>query len=357
VRCGAALRIVALALAVAACVAPSANASPPRAEAPTLSWLDAAGAARFRTTTLARAGAARVAAGNWNGGSYTTATGDTVVVYVSPAYGSDASIGRRWADFFASLPHGRELRSLTAYVAPLNEVEELCGGEALGCYGGSTLVMVGDSSGGIPPASVAAHEYGHHVAANRLNTPWLAVDWGTKRWATYMGICGRVAAGTAFPGNEDGAYRLNPGEGFAESYRVLVETGGTAAGYIWPIVDDQFRPDAHTLELVRQDVLEPWSESPARVIRAKFPGRARTWTMKIVTPLDGDLRVGLTVPNGGVDDATLLADDGRTRLATADWDGPGRKSLSYQVCGVRSVTLRVKRGTTVSRFTLRVAAP
>ena len=37
----------------------------------------------------------------------------------------------------------------------------------------------------------------------------------------------------AFPGNEGANYSLNPGEAFAESYRVLVETNGTAVGYDW----------------------------------------------------------------------------------------------------------------------------
>lgn len=350
-------RIVPLVLTIAACLATDAQASVPRAEAPTLASLNAAGAVGFRTATLTRSGAARLAATDWNGGSYTTSTGETVVVYVSPSYGADASLGRKWADYFASLAHGSELPLLRAFVAPLDEVEELCDAEALGCYGGSRLVMVGDSSAGVPPAAVAAHEYGHHVAANRLNTPWLALDWGTKRWATYMDICRRVRAGTAYPGDEGNAYSLNPGEGFAESYRVLAETGGTALGYDWPIVDNSFRPDAQALELIREDVLHPWAETPARTIRSKFPGRSRTWTLTVATPLDGDLRVRLTVPDGGVDDVTLLAGDGKTRLATAVWDAPSTKSLTYQVCGARSLTLRVTRGTAISRFTLRVTAP
>jgi hypothetical protein len=350
-------QIVLLALALAVCAATDALAAGPRVEAPTLATLDAGGQASLRITRFTNSSARRLAALNWTGGSYTTSTGEAVVVYVSTSYPADASVGRRWADYFASLDHGAELHLLRAYVAPLDEVEEMCGGEALGCYGGSRLVMVGDSSAGIPPASVAAHEYGHHIAANRNNAPWLALDWGTKRWATYTSICKRVRAGTAYPGDEDSAYTLNPGEGFAESYRVLIETGGTALGYDWPIVADAFRPDAHALERIRDDVLHPWFEAPPRTIRGKFPGRNRTWTTKVATPLDGDLRVRLTVPDGGVDELTLLAGDGKTRLATAVWDAPGTKSLKYQACGDRSLTLRVTRGGSASRFTLRVTVP
>ena len=88
-------------------------------------------------------------------------------------------------------------------------------------YGQANLVVLGDAVGGITPTSVAAH--GHHIAANRSNAPWLALDWGTKRWATRMSICARRGARTAFPGDEGDNYSLNPGEAFAEAYRVLVE--------------------------------------------------------------------------------------------------------------------------------------
>jgi hypothetical protein len=145
-------------------------------------------------------------------------------VLVSEAYASDSGVAQRWADFFATLLHGPELGLLTAYLAPLDEVHGICGQGALGCYSSNRLVTVGDSSGGIPPASVAAHEYGHHVAYNRVNPPWIAVAWGTKRWASHMNVCSRAAAGTAMPGDEGVDYVLNPGEAFAETFRVLNET-------------------------------------------------------------------------------------------------------------------------------------
>jgi hypothetical protein len=286
---------------------------------------------------------------------YTTSTGERVVVYISTSYAADDSVGRRWADYFASLAHGAELGLLRAYVAPLDEVQELCGAQALGCYGDSELVMLGDSSGGIPPASIAAHEYGHHIAANRDNSPWPALDWGTKRWASYLNICGRERSGNVFPGDEGLMYELNPGEGFAEAYRVLAETGGSGVGYVWPIVDETFRPDARALELIREDVLHPWAAPAPAKFNTRFHGKDRTWTTTIATPLDGALRVELTVPNGGVDDAVLSG--GASRPVAAAWIGPGRKSLTYQVCGARSVRLRVTRGTAVARFTLRVSVP
>ena len=67
----------------------------------------------------------------------------------------------------------------------LPEVQALCGRSALGCYGDNQLVMTGDAVGGFEPEDVARHEYGHHVAFNRSNTPWKGLEWGPKRWASY----------------------------------------------------------------------------------------------------------------------------------------------------------------------------
>ena len=65
-----------------------------------------------------------------------------------------------------------------------------------------------------------------------------SVDYGTKRWASYENVCARkIAAGVLFPGAEDVApYMLNPGEAFAETYRVLNEQKlGLPAG----VMDDR----------------------------------------------------------------------------------------------------------------------
>ena len=88
---------------------------------------------------------------------------------------------------------------MTVYIAPLAEVSgDVLDRRGARCYGGQTLVVVGETTDGIAPNSVAAHEYGHHVAANRSNAPWPAIDWGTKRWASEVGVCSRVSAGRRF---------------------------------------------------------------------------------------------------------------------------------------------------------------
>jgi hypothetical protein len=296
----------------------------------------------------------RVAAVAWRGGRYATRTGEQVKVFVSPAYASDPGTAQQWADFFASLVHGSELGLLTAYIAPLDEVQELCHAdfEVLGCYGAQQLVTVGEPVDGLQPTSVATHEYGHHVANNRLNAPWVAIDWGTKRWTSYMNVCARTAGGTAFPGDEGFAYTLNPGEAFAESYRVLNETQA-GSPLTWPIVDPSFLPDATALQAVRDDVLQPWTAPTTRTVRARFIRGRHAWTMKLATPLDGDLSVRLAQ---GSDDLDLLGGR-RTVIARGSWSSTGGKSLEYRICGQRSLTIRVRSDGRPSRFTLRVTQP
>jgi hypothetical protein len=341
---------------VAVLTAPTASAGRPQLASPVLS-APPFGSLAGRTTLLASA-PRHLSTVSWWGGTYQAPDGEHVTVYISTSYPTADSVAQHWADFFVSLPHGKELSAAKVYIAPLPEVAEMCfTTEVLGCYGDQTLVVVGESTDGIAPSSIAAHEYGHHVAANRSNAPWAAIDWGTKLWASQVGVCSRVTSGMAYPGDEGVNYALNPGEAFAESYRVLVETNGTAAGYDWPIVDPSFQPTPESLAAIREDVLHPWAGSTTKTIQGKFLRQRRTWSTQLVTLLDGDLRLRVTVPGGGADDVTLLSSDGRTVLATGSWASSGGKSLEYRVCGARSVRVRVTRGGAAARFTLQVQAP
>jgi hypothetical protein len=289
----------------------------------------------------------------WDGGLYTTSTGEHVTVEVSTAYASDPGAGQRWADFFASLVHGSELGLLTAYIAPIDEVTAICGGDdVLGCYWNDKLVAVGEATDGLQATSVVTHEYGHHVAYNRNNAPWSAVDWGTKRWASYVNVCARTAAGTAYPGNEGLFYTLNPGEAFAESYRVLNEQ---MAGLplLWPIVDPSFLPTPGSLAALRQDVVDPWTGPTTTTIHARFRPHKRSWTMKIATPLDGDMTIRLPQ---GVDDLALIGDSQKV-VATGSWTSSGGKGVAFEVCGQRSLTVRVRGTGRPTPFTLRITKP
>jgi hypothetical protein len=349
--------IFALAGVVAALLPAASNASaraaaPPRLEAPTYASF-IGHAASFDTAGIPEAGLRSIAATAWRGRRFTTMADESVTVLVSPAYASDPGTAQRWADYFVSLIHGPELGLLKAYVAPLDEVQEICHARALGCYWANRLVMVGDSSGGIPPSSIAAHEYGHHVAFNRDNSPWPAVKWGTKRWASYMRICSRTAAGTAVPGDENEDYILNPGEAFAETYRVLNETEA-GLPLTWPIVDRSFIPDATALEAVREDTLRPWTPPASQTIRIRFAPGQRSWKRLVRTPLDGDLSASLAT---GTADLQLLGALGRGLVARGEWTSGGGKALGTRICGGRSFVLRVARNGGARSFTLRVTVP
>jgi hypothetical protein len=83
-----------------------------------------------RTVPLSSSTARRLESMSWSEKSYRGATGETVRISVSDTYAPSDSIGERWADFFAGLLHGDELRLLHVSIAPLVEVQELCGSRA-----------------------------------------------------------------------------------------------------------------------------------------------------------------------------------------------------------------------------------
>lgn len=308
----------------------------------------------FRTGTLDAKSARTLASSKWDGGPFSTEAG-MVTVYVSPAYAPSETVAQQWADFFASLVHGPELGLLTAYFAPLDEVESLCGGEdgVLGCYANDRLVAVGDTTDGITPESVAAHEYGHHVAYNRVNPPWLALGWGPKRWGTEQRVCSRAAAGTAFPGNEGLGYTLDPGEAFAESFRVLNELRG-GGPETWPILDASFRPDAAALQAVADDVVSPWVGPTVTTVHGRFATGRDVWTRRIGTPLDGTLSVALADGSKGLQ---LLGADGRSVIASGSWTADGGRLVSVIVCGERSFVVRVTRRGGSRSFALGISTP
>jgi hypothetical protein len=167
-----------------------------------------------------------------------------------------------------------------------------------------------------------------------------------------VNVCARTKAGTAFPGDEGAYYMLNPGEAFAESYRVLNEQ---LAGLplLWPIVDPSFLPTTDSIEALREDVVDPWTGPTTTTIHAKFRPHRRVWTSKLATPLDGDLTIRLAQ---GADDVQLIGDS-KAVLATGSWTSNGGKSLQYVICGQRSLTLRVRASGRPAPFTLRITKP
>jgi len=302
------------------------------------------------------AAVARAAALEWRGGRLATATGEQATVFVSVSYPPEQVSEQAWAEFFAALPHGAELALATVRIAPPAEVQQLCGADVHGCYAGDELVVPGEAADGVTAEEVARHEYGHHVAAHRSNPPWRAADSGPKRWATAEDVCRRTAARTAFPGGT-GEYRLDPGEAFAEAYRVLVET---RAGQVptWDLVDGSFFPDPAALSAVDRDVARPWTAPVRTVVSRRFAARGPSRVLVPITlPFDGTVDVELSLPAGRLDGLELVEPKSLKVLARGLWSSARVRRLSHLSCGYRRLLVRVTRKGAPGPFRLAITRP
>ena len=325
--------------------APAAAASKLTLASPSLARI-AVGPAAIPDASLPSADAP---AGFW-GGVYTTRTNERVTVYSSNAYAVDDATNQRWADFLASLIHGPELSSVSLFLAPPSQVASTCGGaDILGCYGHDRIVAPGQGTIEVSAESVVAHEYGHHVAAHRSNAPWPALAWGTKRWASYEQVCRRARARELFPGAEGALlYLFNPGEVFAETYRLLNERKAGLPETPWRVVDASLTPNARDLALVEQDVTQPWSANRTLRVRGAFRVRSPSVrNFKVATPLDGDFTASLQSAAG----VKLDVLNGKKRIAR------GTSSTAGTVCGPRALTFRVTRTSGSGPFSLAVSLP
>jgi hypothetical protein len=329
--------VVCAAAVVAALAAAAAAQSKParRLVTPQLDEIARAGApivdAQVALTTVPN--------GFW-GGQYKTSTGELVTVYASNSYPMDPALGQRWADFLASLVHGPEISTVTVLLATPSLISRTCGPEAVACYSpqGDFLYTPGEDPGSdLSAEAVITHEYGHHVANNRLNDPWSALDWGPKRWASSMQVCARSASGQLFPGAEDGAhYQLNPGEGWAETYRVLNERRAGIPETPWQIVSQSLYPTAASLAAADQDVVSPWGRNTTTTQRAALTVK-KTRTFTVATPLDGTLKVTLRPSAGLRISVDLFASSTRVAHVVS----ARAFSRTATVCGARSYRVKV----------------
>ena len=287
------------------------------------------------------------------GGSYPTGDsfGSSVQINVSDSLPVDQTLPQTWATYLGTLVHGPEISKLILDLRPLSEVQDTCGSSALACYdpGSETILASPDDTLDEPPArEIVAHEYGHHIANNRSDSPLLAEDYGTKRWASYENICARSASGELSPGNEGVSYTENPGEAFAESYRVLNLTKEGDTSISWDIVDESLYPDAKALSLLEQDVVSPWAGPTLSHVKGSF-GNGVARKIVLTTTLDGTLVARLHAPSNGAFRLSL-------------WNGSRliERSVStvrYQICGQRALTLKVERLRGRGAFTVDISKP
>ncbi|MGH3133632.1 MAG: hypothetical protein ACRDNY_07820 [Gaiellaceae bacterium] len=297
------------------------------------------------------------AAITWRGGPITTSTGEVVTVLVSEAL--PAETPEKWAELIASLTHGPEISQLTSRIATLVEVRDICGSRALGCYSGNEMVALGETTvDGTTPEEVVRHEYGHHVAFHRVNAPWRAIDWGPKHWASSASVCPRVSRGEAFPGDGGSNYSENPGEAWAEVYRLMDERKAGISTATWRIIAPSFFPAEAALLAAERDVLQPWTVNRVSSHRRTFGKKTtKVWWIPLQTPLDGDLALTTTVPPGGLHEVALVAPNRRTVIRRAQWVGQRAKRLTATVCGQRSLFVRVTQRGALGLVRLTTSTP
>jgi hypothetical protein len=335
------LRLVALCVVLAASLPAAARAAV--LEQPDAGELGSAAAIIEGELSAAEARALREEALVW-GGRFTTAAGEAVTLWFSDTYQRDFQRAQGWAEFMGRLVHGAELATVTTYILPLAEVQAICGSRAVACFSGGTIVTPGeDPAPNTSAESILAHEFGHHVAANRTNAPWRALDFGTKRWASYENVCAGARVGSFFPGAEDpDRYHLNPGEGFAEAYRVLNERRAAVLESPWEIVSRAFYPDATALQRLEADVLAPWTRNRSSAVGGSFARRGVAVRSHVVaTPLDGTLRISIRARRADLR-IELRTAQGALVSRTAVVAGTSA-TLGATVCGARTYRVRVTR--------------
>lgn len=352
-RVGAVLAVVVLALGVGAVqVGSPAHAASPSPALLARSVQEPVGT-KLRQSLLAQS------AQSWRGGPITTSTGETVTVYVSDTYPTDQVTQEYWAEFLAHLTHGPELSTVKLYVAPFAEVTSMCGPQALGCYEDDEIVAIGEPYvDGTTPEEIVRHEYGHHIAFSRSNPPWVAVDWGPKYWASSENVCSKVTKQLAYPGDEGEHYQLNPGEAWAETYRLMDERKAGITTGSWQIVAPSFYPTDAQLQAADKDVETPWTSAQYHGFRKVFAAKTKkVWTIPLSTPLDGTIGVSVVLPKRSQSTVVLTSANGRKVLAKAVRSGARTRRISSTVCGQRALAVRVTQKGTLGPVSVVATTP
>jgi hypothetical protein len=302
----------------------------------------AGGGARPLHDVLLRSDSLALRGGRAAAGSdvYRTRRNEPLRVILSPAFVPNRAAVQSFVDFMGSRLHGRELSRLTVYLAPLSEIAARCAPGAIACYAPSLQLLIGPGEntgpGEFTKEFAVTHEYGHHIARNRSNSPWSALQRGPKRWGTFHHVCQRVAARQLFPGDEGAQYAANPGEAWAQAYAFY----HYPTGQPWQFTP-LLAPVPGTRPAIRGDVLSPWPGETTVIRRGSFAGAGtRVATRSFATPLDGRVTFALSGPSAANLDLEVVVDG---RVAGSSRRAGSREFIAGDLCGVRRIAVRVTR--------------
>jgi hypothetical protein len=279
---------------------------------------------------------------------YRLPDGTPISASASGAYAATPAKIQQYLDtVFGKLIHGSEMSRLSVRIETPAEVGRDCQSrDALACYSPRREAMFvpgEDTPGQAPTVFVVAHEYGHHIAANRRNDPWYAGTWGPKRWTSGVGVCRGVARGKLFPGDEGKHYKSNPGEAWAESYAMLHFQRFLPYWGFTPTL----KPGNGAFALIIKDVLKPWRQGVTRGYRARLRPGHGVLRLRVDTPLDGLTGVRIRTSRGLAVTLRAATGGGRSLGSTRD------RRVRLPVCGWRSLRVAIVRRS--GRGTVRVA--
>ena len=284
----------------------------------------------------------------------TAADGQQVKVVVSSTYAATPVAAQTYVSFLDGLEHGAELSKLTLSIVAPTEIAGACGAQesdgVLACYipSTSTMVVPGEQTEADATTSyLVAHEYGHHIAANRTNSPFAAVDYGPKHWASQEDVCSRTIAGKLAPGDEAEHYAYNPGEAWAETY-AWMKYPQTSWRYT-----SLLEPDAAAFAAARKDIETPWTTSTTRTFTGVMPKRATQRSFTFALTLDGAISFQLSGAKGSDLDLRIVA-GGRAQGTTSARGSSDRLAFATAcVTTPETVTVQVRRRSGSGKFAVR----
>ena len=261
-------------------------------------------ARRSARTALAQA------AITWRGGPITTSTGETVDVRVSDALPLETSTPEGWAEFLTR-PDARP-RDLAA-----DDVHRHVRRDPGDLRLAGARLLRPQRDGRASASCAGGHRARRRSSATSTATTSPSTG-STRRGPRSTGgrSGGRAPptsargspAGRRFPGDGGSNYSRNPGEAWAEVYRLMDERKAGITTATWPIIEQSFYPSEAALQAAELDVLQPWT-TPSTTVSTRVFGKrtAKVWWIPLSTPLDGDLRISATMPRGGTHEVALVA--------------------------------------------------